>query len=1339
MANARVDQGPIREGLVQDSPAARVTQLTREAWVYVCQPPAATYNFNYIKSFPLTSGAQYSVALDAGGVLWQEDVVNYSNALTPIATNITPGTYMFSTTQSDYEYMCFSNLTNGTDVPRQYNPQPATGGYTLDRISQVGPGAPPTFQATLLNNAGSSPITSWAGVGSVVTFQAVNAFTAGEVVRLTSFTVSTFFNNRVFSVLGTGLSGTQFQVSFAGFSGGSDTGKVTPQYGYPVSGITQVAKKSDPQSPGHFQALLWSAGPGQTSAGNVITVYYANQSEGQAQDADLANAFNSGQTVYVYISSAPFGNGTFQVNSIGAAKPPGGDGVRWYFTFQAASSNYQFFGGPDDAAGFYQQTAATIVVGTPIPNISTGAQITISGASPSSWNATWTVTNALQSGVYTITGTSMTNGTATYQWTWAGNGTAVAPIAGQLVTVSGTLNGNNVFNVSDATIASVAGGPSSGSFTIANFPNQTITASTTESGQAQTSGTKFIFDPGQTTLGTTTSPIFGNASANLGTVTIIGATAAGTTISAGTRQGVVYFETRNGLKTACSSPATFTTPDGTSYILADHIPIGPPDVIRRWIAFTPAGPNGIPGPNFYSIDAPVSYTVNNQTYLYSATYIDDNVTTTAKFTFPDSVLLAGEAIDVQSSNLFNLIELGSSAWNIAYASRMFYGGEQNKVLNFTNLSFDGGFLPNPNASVYPLGWGSDAFSNQNIGTPVNITAFQITSNVVTFTATNTFQVGEQAFVNGMTVGTYLNKFFYIITAVTPTTFTANLNSAHANVGLTADAGGSAVPFGYSGNIVVSPVFGDAYQIVNSLASTQSQLGMILQSAYQDAYNVPIILPNTLYSVRVAATGAGSGNLIIDLTEFDAGIVSGATTFSGYGTTFGTFSVPFSSMSPSAPRIFSGTLLTTPFTTGVPVGLKLRLWAQNIGDGAGVTVDRLEVFPTAQPNLSTNVRVSYVDNFEAFDAVTGNIGLSSHNTQAAMGAFELHDQLYFLQTGSMQVTQDVGGTEPSGPGGGWPVHEVSNRVGTCGIHAYDYGEEWVLTACRNGVFGFNGGQPIRIDFQQKEIWEELNWAYGKTIWLKNDLPNRKIYVGVPLPTPNKWLPLAPVNKNPTTPNVILMWNWQGLNDFQELVDGQSMHTTMFGTLASVDMRLKMTIWNVASPYAGFITQPDLTTQRFTICNGNGSGKIYQLYETGQLIPDHTDPLSDDGTAINSQYWTYGFVNSSKAQQFPLLGFHRKRYQMVQQLISGAGTAVVKAYPNYILTESTLAFNDYAYTVPGGIGLVEQPKDDYIRPLNISGNRVYVQYGTNAVGEAWNLSKVIMCGTVDGLSTVNPNAG
>ncbi len=267
--------------------------------------------------------------------------------------------------------------------------------------------------------------------------------------------------------------------------------------------------------------------------------------------------------------------------------------------------------------------------------------------------------------------------------------------------------------------------------------------------------------------------------------------------------------------------------------------------------------------------------------------------------------------------------------------------------------------------------------------------------------------------------------------------------------------------------------------------------------------------------------------------------------------------------------------------------------------------------------------------------------------------------------------------------------------------------------------------MRIDFQQKELWELINWRYGHTIWLTNDLANRRILVGVPLPTPNKWLPLAPTNANPTTPNVMLMWNYQGLDNFEALVTGQTMHTTMFGNLVSTDMRLKMSIWQIPSPFAGLVTQRDLVTQETIICST----------ELFRLDPDAT---ADNTTAaINGTYFTYGFTSSDKAAEFPLLGLHRKRFTLTQQLITGSGTATVTAYPNYIYTPSTLAFNTMSSNVP--IALVEQPPDDITRPWNVGGNRVFFSYSTNAVGAAFNLSKLIAVGIADPFAAINPNAG
>ena len=49
-----------------------------------------------------------------------------------------------------------------------------------------------------------------------------------------------------------------------------------------------------------------------------------------------------------------------------------------------------------------------------------------------------------------------------------------------------------------------------------------------------------------------------------------------------------------------------------------------------------------------------------------------------------------------------LVELGECAGVIGYASRLFWWGERNKLGNFSNLTFDGGWSGNT-----PLGWATD--------------------------------------------------------------------------------------------------------------------------------------------------------------------------------------------------------------------------------------------------------------------------------------------------------------------------------------------------------------------------------------------------------------------------------------------------------------------------------------------------------------------------------------------------------------------------------------------------------------------------------------------------------
>ena len=648
---------------VEGSANAFVGYVTLTAYLI-----STSANFTFLATFTAQNGASTNLYLDADGNLYTSPTSAVPQQLSLVITGITPGSGAVGINGPGVEYLAFNNGVTGCDIPRQYTPE------WIDRITQVGPGASPVF----------SPVIA---------------------------TTDTF-------------------------------------------GIATITQQPQQQVIG---PALWSNGPGNTAAGNTVTFFYSNSLTNPLPDLTLTNAFNAGYAVYVYISGAPFGNGVALVTSIGNAKPPYDPYWHWYFTIQVPTSNFQNFPWPGTNSGYYQMSVATLTTTVAVPGLSVGNDVTISGASVTAYDNVWPISEALNSGEMGITETSVSSGVATYTYVVI---SGTPPVAGQLVTVTGTDNANGLLNVANATIATstayggivntsglnvswvsgdnfsalthgeaikingtsyvinvvssstaltittsagtqtgvqyFSGTLSGGTFTLGTSAPDTGTA--TEQGQATTAGTIFAFDPGLPLLGTLTNPIYGNSVG--GSLTFTSASAQ--LVGAGTRQGTVFFITRNSYYTAPGPPVTFTCPSNTVAINAAQIPLGPQNVIARGIAFTEAGQNGVPGANFFTIPTPVEYIVSNVSYTTSALIINDNTTTSASLNFTDFVLLNSLAIDVYGYNLFNQIEIGNPAWLLNYASRNFYGGCQNKIQNFNNLSFDGGYLPS--AQIVPLGW-----------------------------------------------------------------------------------------------------------------------------------------------------------------------------------------------------------------------------------------------------------------------------------------------------------------------------------------------------------------------------------------------------------------------------------------------------------------------------------------------------------------------------------------------------------------------------------------------------------------------------------------------------------
>lgn len=452
---------------------------------------------------------------------------------------------------------------------------------------------------------------------------------------------------------------------------------------YEILTITQPAP-GFPGQLGYFDGIEQSAGPGSSAAGNVVTVYTANARAGHFPFGDpaLTAAFNSGIPVNLVLSNLPGAfaqfNGTQLVTSIGLGVPnfAGASAQRWYFTFEVDSSAHATLGGIDAGiTGQYQMTAATMTMQSPVPGLSVGSQVPITGASQSGYDSLWTITDTVNSGSLNITQSSLTGGVATYNYSVTGG---VAPIAGQAITITDTLNANGALNGENMAIATATGGDN-GSFTISSFDPSVTFPPTAENGTGVTAGTVFTFDP---------LAIYGTS--NGGQITFAGNDIA---MASGTRLAVAFFITDTGLTTQAGPITKFTLPANTSAIAYSNLAIGPANVVARGMAFT-----GANGGNFFYL--PIVPKVNGEV-LGTATVINDNTTTSGTVKFTDEALFAGIAIDIPGNNLFQQVTLNLPRGVNWYGDRMLWIGEANTVIGFLNMGMDGGTLP---GSAYPLGW-----------------------------------------------------------------------------------------------------------------------------------------------------------------------------------------------------------------------------------------------------------------------------------------------------------------------------------------------------------------------------------------------------------------------------------------------------------------------------------------------------------------------------------------------------------------------------------------------------------------------------------------------------------
>jgi hypothetical protein len=480
------------------------------------------------------------------------------------------------------------------------------------------------------------------------------------------------------------------------------------------------------------------------------------------------------------------------------------------------------------------------------------------------------------------------------------------------------------------------------------------------------------------------------------------------------------------------------------------------------------------------------------------------------------------------------------------------------------------------------------------------------------------------------------------------------------------------------------IWGGAYSILGDGATATR--GLITQTAVTDYVGAPLIEANKNYSarVRVRMTGAlAQGTLHVHLYSASQGINTTGV------------SVPAAQVNPNAWTEFIAPITTAGGFISIPSDLLLRVYANGTPTaGAGFLVDNIEIFPTSEPYNTSLVRASYADDPESYDGVTGFMNVSEQDGQSVRAAFRLRERLYFVKDRSMFVTEDDGVNEPAS----WTITEISRTVGTPSVQGVDTGEDWAVIAGRAGMYIFDGGEPVKISQEIQPLWDQINWAAAQTLWLRVDTRAKRILCGVPLGTA-------------TSPSIVLMLDYRGLLDASEIASLGAVHFSSFtGKLFAVGRSRKWCQWNIVANCCTLAERADGTAQVF-LGNGAGSGpgpltqngKIYQMSDT---------QYSDDGNAINSYYTTYFFLSSDLEQALSLRA-HRKLFAYLTVYAEGAGNLNLSAFVD----------NGAYPTALAPLPLSSPSPKDLEMPINLLGERVAFQVGTNAVGAWFKLERFV----------------
>jgi hypothetical protein len=483
---------------------------------------------------------------------------------------------------------------------------------------------------------------------------------------------------------------------------------------------------------------------------------------------------------------------------------------------------------------------------------------------------------------------------------------------------------------------------------------------------------------------------------------------------------------------------------------------------------------------------------------------------------------------------------------------------------------------------------------------------------------------------------------------------------------------------------VDVVWGDAYKITGDGASVVR--GYISQDAYQDYLGNVIFDVNIDYSVRVRLKKSPlllQGQVVISVND-------------SFGVPLGSAIIDQAQISRDTYTEFILHLLNPQAT--ILQGSTLSVSLENTPSLNGyVLIENIEPFQTNFPYNLDQVRASLSGDPASFLSDTGKLRLPQAASETVIAMFPLLDsKLYMVTQYGIYSTQDDGSNEPSK----WPVSIVSTRCGCLSIRAVAVGEAWAIIVAKQGIYIFWGSEPVRISTEIQPDWDTVNWAFANLIYAEVDWGSQRIHVG------------APVNGS-AYPNAEFVCDYSQLANTDGLITAlaiaSSPQVTSSGDI--LPKARKWTLWNINAMSCKLAYRSD-NSQILLRGNATNTGKVY--YQSNKQ-------LSDDGTAIASQYQTAYFpdVKSSSGRR------HTCKYMTGYSL--GAGTLSLTMYA---------AMNQLGMAL-SSLVLSTTQQWDWEKNINFVAERMSLSFGTDAVESWFQMTRVQPEVQVDLVSPVRGN--